>query len=64
MKRKTAAAPVRMVESLIVEGKRSHGRPKKTWVEQLKIDLGELHLSEELTSDRISWRRYIRVSDF
>lgn len=54
VKRKTADAPVRMVESLIVEGKRSRDRPKRIWSEQFKIDMGELHLSKNMTNDRSS----------
>ena len=54
MQRKTFDAPVRMVESIIVEGKRSRGRPMKTWDEQIRVDLHELHLSADLARDRNS----------
>ena len=56
VKRKTAGAPVilRMVENLIVEGKRSRGRPKRKWEKQLKFNMCELHLSEGLTRDKNS----------
>ena len=64
MKRKTFNAPVRRVESFIVEGKKSRGRPKKTWEEQIRIDLRELNLSQDLTRDRSSWRHLIQVLDF
>lgn len=37
----------------MVEGKRSHGRPKKTWDEQIKNDLSDLHLSGTITGIRI-----------
>ena len=60
VQRKPIEAPVRRIETIIVEGKRSRGRPKKTWVEQIKDDLSELHLSEDLTRDRNSWRRQIQ----
>ena len=33
MQRKTFTAPVRRVESIIIEGKRSRGRPSRTWDE-------------------------------
>lgn len=55
---------MRRVESFIVEGKRSRGRPKKTWEEQIRIDLRELNLSEDVTRDKSSWRRHIQVLDF
>ena len=64
MQRKTFDAPVRMVESIIVEGKRSRGRPMKTWDEQIRVDLHELHLSADLTRDRNSWRRLIHALDY
>ena len=54
MQRKTFDAPVRWVESIIVEGKKSRGRPGRTWDEQIKVDLHELNLFEGLTRDRDS----------
>ena len=63
VQRKPIEAPVRRIETIIVEGKRSRGRPKITWVEQIKDDLSELHLSEDLTRDRNSWRRHIHILD-
>ena len=51
VQRKTFVAPVWRVESIIVEGKKSRGRPKRTWDEQRKVDLHELNLSEGLTTD-------------
>ena len=61
MQRKTFAAPMRRVESIIVEGKRSRGKPKRTWDEQIRVDLHDLNLFEGLTRDRGSWRRHIQV---
>ena len=37
VQRKTFDAPVRRVESIIVEGKRSRGRLRRTWDEQIKV---------------------------
>ena len=64
MQRKIVVAPMRRVESIIVEGKRGRGRPKRTWDEQIRVDLHELNLSEGLTRDRGSWRRHIYVLDY
>ena len=64
VQRKTFDAPVRRVESIIVEGKRSRGRPRRTWDEQIRVDLHELNLSADLTRDRSSWRRHIHVLDY
>ena len=64
VQRKTFTTPVKRVENIIVEGMRSRGRPKRTWDEQIKVDIHELNLSEGLTRDRGSWRRYIHVLDY
>ncbi|GKA70278.1 ataxia telangiectasia mutated family protein [Tanacetum coccineum] len=48
-------------DSIIVDGARKRGRPKLRWEDRLKIDLKELVLSEDMTSDRNSWRTRIRV---
>ena len=63
VQRKPIEAPVRRIETIIMEGKRSRGRPMKTWVEQIKDDLSKLHLSEDLTRDMNSWRRQIHILD-
>ena len=52
MHKSTFDTTVRRIESIIVEGKRSQGRLRRTWEEQIKVDLHELHLSEDLTRDR------------
>ena len=67
VQRKTFDTPVRRVESIIVEGKRSGGRPRRTWDEQIKVDLHEFNLSAKLIRDRSSWRRqsrHIHVLDY
>ena len=64
VKRKTYDAPVRGFENIIVEGKRSRGRPRRMWEEHIKSDLHDLHLSEDLTKVRGSWRRLVHVLDY
>ena len=54
MQRKTVDCLVRRIEDIIVERKRSQGKSKKTWVEEIKSDLSEMRLSVHLTSDRNS----------
>ena len=44
MQRKTKDALVRRVESITIDSKRGRGRPNKTYKEQIRKDLGELHL--------------------
>ncbi|KAL6563007.1 hypothetical protein OROHE_005594 [Orobanche hederae] len=63
IRRRQATAPVRRVESLLVVGRRKRGRPRRTWEEQLRLDLKSLNLSETMTVDMCSWRRQIRVVD-
>jgi len=63
VKRRQMTAPVRSVETLIIEGKRGRGRPKLSWDEQIRQDLRDLHLSEDMVDDRSSWRRRITVRD-
>ena len=64
VQRKIHDAPVRRIECIIVEGKRSRGRPRRTWEEQIKSDLHELHLFKDLTRNRASWQRLIHVLDY
>ena len=64
VQRKTYDAAVRRIESIIVEGERSRGRPRRTWKEHIKIDLGDIQLSKDLTKDRVSWQYLIHVLDF
>ena len=45
--------------SLVVEGVKPRGRPKKTWMETVKADMSKLGLSREDASDRVKWRRAI-----
>ncbi|KAK9053899.1 hypothetical protein SSX86_024974 [Deinandra increscens subsp. villosa] len=61
--RRQVSAPVRSVDSIIVEGRRGIGRPKMSWRERIRLDLLDLHLSEDMVDDRISWRRRIKVKD-
>ena len=64
VQRKTIDSPIRRIESIIVEGKRSLGRLKKTWVEHIKNDLSKMRLSADLARDRNSWRHQINVLDY
>jgi hypothetical protein len=64
VQRKTHDAPLRRIDCILVEGKRSRGRPRRTWEEQIKSDMNDLHLSKDMTRDRASWRRLIHVPDY
>ena len=64
VQRKTHDVPVRRIECIIVEGKKSRGRPRRTWEEQIKSDMHELHLSEDLSRDKGSWWRLIHFLEY
>ncbi|KAL6580659.1 hypothetical protein OROMI_008683 [Orobanche minor] len=42
-------ALVRRVESLLVVGGRRRGRPRRTWEEQLRLDMKALNLFDTMT---------------
>ncbi|GJT23386.1 hypothetical protein Tco_0893323 [Tanacetum coccineum] len=46
------SAPVRRVEALVVDGLRRRGRPKLRCEDRVKLDMKELLLSEDMTSDK------------
>nr|GFB17905.1 protein transport protein SEC24-like CEF [Tanacetum cinerariifolium] len=50
--RRPQSAPVRRVEALLVDGLRRRGRLKLRWEDRVKLDMKELPLSEDITSDR------------
>ena len=56
--------PVRKSLAMRVDGPpRGRGRPKKTWMEVVKIDMKKYNLSEDLARDRSKWRNRIRVAN-
>ncbi|GKA21145.1 retrovirus-related pol polyprotein LINE-1 [Tanacetum coccineum] len=63
VKRRPQSILVRRVETIFVDGVRRRGRPKLRWEVRPKTDLKELLLSEDMTSDRNSWRTRIRVDE-
>nr|GEW55010.1 ataxia telangiectasia mutated family protein [Tanacetum cinerariifolium] len=62
VKRRPQSTPVRRVEAIVVEGSKGRGRPKLRWEYRLKMDMKELRLSEDMTSNRKAWRDRIRIS--
>nr|GEV87364.1 protein transport protein SEC24-like CEF [Tanacetum cinerariifolium] len=56
VRRRPQSAPVRRVEALVVDGMRRRGRPKLRWEDKVKVDMKELLLSEDMTSNRNEWR--------
>ena len=41
---------------LEVEGKRSVGRPKKTWSKEVEEDIRKLNITEDMAEERHQWR--------
>nr|GEU56072.1 integrator complex subunit 11 [Tanacetum cinerariifolium] len=62
VKRRPQSVPVRRVAAMVVDGSRRRGRPKLRWEDRLKMDMKELRLSEDMTSDRNAWRDRIRIN--
>ena len=64
IKRRPSDDPVRRVEVLdLTYVKKGRGRPKKTWLENIRNDLSLLDLNENLTFNRTQWRKRIHVAD-
>ena len=42
-----------------VEGRRSIGRPRKTWLESVEADMAEFEIDKEDVHDRSKWRRNV-----
>ena len=62
--RRPETVPVRKSFTMKVDGPpRGKGKPKKTWMEIVKIDLKMCNLSEDLAQDRSEWRNKIHVVD-
>nr|GEZ16793.1 hypothetical protein [Tanacetum cinerariifolium] len=49
------------VDSIIDKMREERGRPKLRWEDRLKMDMKELRLFEDMTSDRNAWRDRIRI---
>nr|GEW81101.1 hypothetical protein [Tanacetum cinerariifolium] len=61
--RRPQLALIRKVEYITVDDVRRRGRPKLRWEDKLKTDLKKMLLSEDMTSDRNSWRTRVRVDE-
>ena len=54
---------IKRIMNAEVCGKRSRGRQRKRWMDQIQQDLKTLKLKREDTGDRSKWKRRIRVAD-
>ena len=53
---------VKRCRSIIVDGKRERGRPRKTWEQVVEADMKEKNLSRTNAQDRVTWRRKIATN--
>ena len=50
---------LRRAMELEVEGRRTVGRPKKTWSKIVEEDMRKLNIMEDMAEDRKQWRQLI-----
>ena len=55
--------PLRNCFSMQADGPPKKGRPKRIWMEVVRIDLQKCNLFEDLAHDRLEWRNKIHVAD-
>ena len=46
---------------IVCSGRRPVGRPRKTWLESVEVDMAELEIDKEDVHDRSKWRRIVNV---
>ena len=61
--RREETSAVRVVMKMNVEGKRSRGRPKKRWLENIEKDMRVVGVCIGDVKDRDWWRFRTRVAD-
>ena len=58
------SSPPSMVKKCMeyrVEGRRPVGRPRKTWLESVEMDMAKFEIDKEDVHDRSKWRRNVNV---
>ncbi len=64
MKRRHTEALVRQIEHIRLDDrKKKRGRPKLTLRRVVQYNLEALHISEDLTQNRLEWRKRIHIAD-
>ena len=61
VKRKGYEDRVKKCMEYRVEGRRPVGRPRKTWLESVEVDMAKLEIDKEDVYDRSKWRRNVNV---
>ena len=44
-----------------VKGRRTVGRPRKTWLKSVEADMAKLEVDKEDVHDRSKWRRNVNI---
>jgi len=60
VKRDKDGGALRTTEEMEVAGKRSKGRPKKTWLTTVRNDMDLIGVDEKQAMDRAAWRKVIK----
>ena len=59
VKRREEGEALATVRDWTVEGRRPRGRPRKTWMDNVREDMRSLNLTEDMTEDRQIWKNAI-----
>ena len=59
VKRRDEGEALAIARDWTVEGRRPRGRPRKTWIDNVKDDMRALNLTDDMTEDRQVWRSAI-----
>ena len=57
-----SSGEISRVRSMQIDGKRGHGRPRKTWSECVREDLDAFKLKPSDAQDRVGWRSSVKNS--
>ena len=57
VERKSEEDGVKRAHNLVLEGKRPRGRPRKTWMEAVELDMKTQKMTCEMAQDRAVWKR-------
>ena len=49
--------------TMAIEGRRSRGRPRKTWMDTVRDDIGACNLTVGQAMDRNTWRRAVKATE-
>ena len=60
VERKSEEDGVKRAHNLFLEGKRPRGRPRKTWMEAVELDMKTQKMTREMAQDRAVWKRLSR----